>query len=59
MLAALARCKLSTFPLQYLGVPLFEKKIKICEWQGIIDKVQGKTQNWKVNLLSLSGESLY
>jgi hypothetical protein len=39
MLGALAGCKLSTFPLQYLGVPLFDKKIKTSEWQGIIDKV--------------------
>jgi hypothetical protein len=47
MLAAVTGCKLSTFPLQYLGVPLSDKKLKSSNWQGIIDKVQDKTQNWK------------
>jgi hypothetical protein len=54
-LAATIGCKLSTFPLKYLGVPLSDNKLKLANWQGIIDKVQNKTQSWKDSLLSIGG----
>jgi hypothetical protein len=54
-LAATIGCKLSTFSLKYLGVPLSDNKLKLANWQGIIDKVQNKTQSWKDSLLSIGG----
>jgi hypothetical protein len=55
MFAALAGCKLSQFPLQYLGVPLSDKKLSCADWNGVIDKVQKKLPNWKGALLSIGG----
>jgi hypothetical protein len=55
MFAALAGCKLSQFPLKYLGVSLSDKKLSYAEWNGVIDKVQKKLPNWKGALLSIGG----
>jgi hypothetical protein len=55
MFAALADCKLSQFPLNYLGVPLSDKKLSCSEWNGVIEKVQRKLPNWKGALLSIGG----
>jgi hypothetical protein len=40
ILAALVGCKLFSFPLKYLGVPLSDSKLKLHDWHMIIDKVQ-------------------
>jgi hypothetical protein len=53
ILAVLVSCKISSFPLKYLGVPLFDGKIKIQDWHTIIDKVQQKIPNWQGTLLSV------
>jgi hypothetical protein len=45
MMAALVGCKFFKFPLKYLGVPLSDAKLKVVDWQGIIDKVQDKISN--------------
>jgi hypothetical protein len=54
-LASLVCCKLSTFLLKYLGVPLSDAKLKISDWQDLIDKIQRKIPNWKGSLLSIGG----
>jgi hypothetical protein len=41
-LASLVGCKLFTFPLKYLGVPLSDDKLKNNDWKDLIDKVQQK-----------------
>jgi hypothetical protein len=40
ILTALVGCKISSFPLKYLGVPLSDGKLKLHDWHSIIDKVQ-------------------
>jgi hypothetical protein len=52
---SLIGCNLSTFSLKYLGIPLSDSKLKISDWQGIIDKVHKKIPNWKGSLLSIGG----
>jgi hypothetical protein len=54
-LASLVGCKLFTFPLKYLGVPLSDAKLKISDWQDLIEKIQHKIPNWKGSLLSMGG----
>jgi hypothetical protein len=55
-LASLVGCKLSTFPLKYLGVPLSDVKLKNSGCQYHIDKVQQKkTLIGKGSLLSMGG----
>jgi hypothetical protein len=41
-LAGIIDSKFFIFPLQYLGVSLFDSKLKLYDWQTIIDKVQSK-----------------
>jgi Reverse transcriptase (RNA-dependent DNA polymerase) len=58
-LASLVGCKLSTFPLKYLGVPLSDAKLKISDWQDLIEKIQHKIPNWKGSLLSMGGRVVF
>jgi hypothetical protein len=41
-LAGIIDSKFFIFPLQYLGVSLSDSKLKLYDWQTIIDKVQSK-----------------
>jgi Reverse transcriptase (RNA-dependent DNA polymerase) len=45
LFVVLACCKLSQFSLNYLGVPLSDKKLCCSEWNDIIDKVKRKLLN--------------
>jgi hypothetical protein len=41
-LAGIIDSKFFIFPLQYLGVSLSDSKLKLYDWQTIINKVQSK-----------------
>lgn len=40
-------CKISTFPIKYLGVPLSNKRLSLADWNTVVDIVTKKSQNWK------------
>jgi len=47
--------KIGSIPFNYLGVPIFNGKPKVCHLQSIIDKIKLKLSNWKASLLSMAG----
>jgi hypothetical protein len=53
--ATMLGCKLSSFPLKYLGVPLNERKVRNYDWNILLDKVAAMLPKWKGFLLSLGG----
>jgi hypothetical protein len=54
-LAALIGCKVSSFPIKYLGVPLHDRKLRINDSDVLVHKVIGKLSNWSGSLLSFGG----
>lgn len=56
-LAMTFQCKTTQFPIKYLELPLHDRKLKVADWQFLVDKVESKLQHWKGQLLSL-GERL-
>ena len=54
-LAQAFKCKVASFPIKYLGLPLHDRKLQVKDWRFLIDKVEKKLQNWKGQLLSIGG----
>jgi Reverse transcriptase (RNA-dependent DNA polymerase) len=54
--AKLLGCKVSSFPLKYLGVPLYDKKHRTCDWDVMLAKIHTQLSNWKGSLLSFGGK---
>lgn len=42
VMAGIFRCKLSKFPLKYLGVPLSDTNFKVSDWSFLVDKIKKK-----------------
>lgn len=40
-------CKVGRFPLQYLGLPLKDRKLCVDDWHFLLDKVEKRLQHWK------------
>jgi hypothetical protein len=53
--ANILECKVSSFPITYLGVPLHWHKLKNKDWDFLISKIENKLENWKEKLLSIGG----
>jgi hypothetical protein len=53
--ASLLGCKISSFPIKYLCVPLYDKKLRSCDWDVLLDKITIKLANSKGALLSFGG----
>ena len=51
-LARIIGCKSSNFPLVYLGMPLFEGRIRATFQETLINKIQRRLARWKSNILS-------
>ncbi|XP_024976218.1 uncharacterized protein LOC112514118 [Cynara cardunculus var. scolymus] len=47
--------KLGSFPVRYLGVPLSQARLKLCDYAPLIAKVKGRIINWKSKFLSFGG----
>ena len=45
-------CRLGSFPIKYLGVPLHHKKLRKEDLQPIVDKLLKKAAGWRGKLLS-------
>jgi len=50
--------KLSPLPITYLGIPLAARKLKKCELQPLVDKVNDCLPTWKAKLLSKAGRAV-
>ena len=49
-------CKISSFPIKYLGVPLHYTKLKREDIQPIVDKLIKRIAGWRGRLLSSAGK---
>jgi hypothetical protein len=47
--------QIGAVPFNYLGVPIFNGKPKVCYLQAIADKIKLKLSAWKASLLSMAG----
>ncbi|GJR75133.1 RNA-directed DNA polymerase, eukaryota, reverse transcriptase zinc-binding domain protein [Tanacetum coccineum] len=47
--------KEGSLPTKYLGVPLITKQLGINDCKGLIDKIKGKTEDWKYKYMSYAG----
>jgi hypothetical protein len=48
-------CKISAFPIKYLGVPLHYMKLRRVDLQPVIDKIIKRIAGWRGKLLSYAG----
>lgn len=48
-------CKISSFPINYLGLPLHDRKLRVQDWDIGVDKIAKKLPNWSGTLLSSGG----
>jgi hypothetical protein len=48
-------CKVSSFPITYLGIPLYWHKLKNRDRKNLVNKVETKLEQWKGKNLSLEG----
>ena len=46
---------IGTLPVQYLGVPLADRRLRVQDWQPVIDKVDGRLGGWRSHLLLREG----
>ncbi|KAI0515490.1 hypothetical protein KFK09_008154 [Dendrobium nobile] len=46
---------ISTAPINYLGIPIFTRKLKICDFQPLIHKISVSLDGWKARTLSMAG----
>nr|GEX02507.1 hypothetical protein [Tanacetum cinerariifolium] len=45
------------FPVKYLGIPLLAKRLRIKEYEQLVDQVKGKIQEWKNKAFSYAGSN--
>jgi hypothetical protein len=53
--AELFGCRLGSFPLSYLGIPVHHRRLKLAEWKLVEERLQKRLSSWKGKLLSLGG----
>ena len=46
-IANLLNCKLGSFPIKYLGLPITHRKISISEWEPLYGKVANRVSPWR------------
>ena len=49
---------IGVLPIQYLGVPLADRRLRIRDWQPVLDKVETRLGGWRARLLSCGGRLL-
>lgn len=48
-------CKPGKFPFKYLGLPLYDRKLTVKDWDFLLNKLTNKLQSWSSQLLSIGG----
>ncbi|WZZ65202.1 hypothetical protein YC2023_076572 [Brassica napus] len=46
-----------SLPIRYLGLPLISRKLKISEYEPLLDKLNSKFRSWTVRTLSFTGRA--
>ncbi|KAL4187366.1 hypothetical protein AMTRI_Chr09g38690 [Amborella trichopoda] len=54
-LARVVGRKVDSFPIFYLGLPIYDSKLSVAVWDKVIERVQVKLDLWKHKYLSLGG----
>jgi hypothetical protein len=55
LIVNLLNFQIGSLPFNYLGIPIFRGKPKVCWFQSIADKIHAKLSAWKASLLSMAG----
>jgi hypothetical protein len=55
LMVNLLNFQIGSLPFNYLGIPIFRGKPKVCWLQPIADKIHAKLSAWKASLLSMAG----
>ncbi|PKU73190.1 Putative ribonuclease H protein [Dendrobium catenatum] len=50
---------ISTAPVKYLGILIFHRRLKICDYQPLLEKISGSLDGWKARNLSFVGRLQY
>lgn len=53
MVGRILGCRVGTFPINYLGVPIRLVKVKRMDWNVLIEKLYKRLEGWKCKLLSI------
>jgi hypothetical protein len=53
--AELFGCGHGQFPIRYLGIPIYYRRLTIVEWKLVEERLQKRLSSWKGKLLSLGG----
>jgi hypothetical protein len=56
--ARLFGCGQGQFPMRYLGIPIYYRRLTLAEWKIVEDRLQKRLSSWKGKLLSLGGRSV-
>ena len=51
-------CQIDSFPCIYLGMPLWDKRLKRIFFQGLLDKIAKKLAAWKARWITLAGRTV-
>ena len=46
---------IGALPIRYLGVPLVDRRLRIQEWQPVLEKVETRLGGWRARILSCGG----
>ena len=46
---------IGTLPISYLGVPLVDRRLRITDWQPVLEKVETRLGGWRARLMSRGG----
>jgi hypothetical protein len=55
LMVQLLNFSIGSLPFNYLGVPIFKGKPRVCHLQPIADRIKLKLLAWKASLLSIAG----
>jgi hypothetical protein len=55
LMVQLLNFSIGSLPFNYLGVPIFKGKPRVCHLQPLADKIKLKLSAWKASLLSIAG----
>ncbi|KAI0492133.1 hypothetical protein KFK09_026398 [Dendrobium nobile] len=47
---------ISTDPVKYLGIPIYNKRLKIYDFQPLLDRILGYLEGWKARSLTIAGK---
>jgi hypothetical protein len=53
--AKLFRCGQRQFPMRYLGIPIYYRRLTLAQWKLVEKRLQKRLSSWKGKLLSLGG----